>query len=208
MVRAPVRHVGWRGGLPECAEMVSAEGSGVNESVHSDSVHEPGGEHDRDSSGARSAATGHPKLAFLAQFLELHNIPHRFEGAVKALDDPFEATAHPTCRGVPLRIIGGWRMAVIPSVGRLDLRKARLAAGEITLRHATESEVRATFPDFDAASLPPIGPHYPSPDLLDWRLLQHKEISCHSGHAEHYLFLDPRTIVDVASPIVADICED
>jgi prolyl-tRNA editing enzyme YbaK/EbsC (Cys-tRNA(Pro) deacylase) len=188
--------------------MVSAEGSGVNESVHSDSVHEPGEEHDRDSSGARSAARGHPKLAFLAQFLELHDIPHRFEGAAKALDDQSEAAAHPTCRGVPLRIIGGWRMAVIPSVGRLDLRKARLAAGELTLRHATESEVRATFPDFDAASLPPIGPHYPSPELLDWRLLQHDEVSCHSGHAEHHLFLDPRTIVDVASPIVADICED
>jgi prolyl-tRNA editing enzyme YbaK/EbsC (Cys-tRNA(Pro) deacylase) len=181
----------------------------VNESVHSDSVHEPGGEHDRDSSRERGASTGHPKLAFLALFLELHDIPHRFGGAIGARDGPrSEAAAHPTCRGVPLRITGGWRMAVIPSVGRLHLAKARLATGEGTLRHATESEVRATFPEFDAASLPPIGPHYPSPELLDWRLLQHDEVSCHSGHDEHHLFLDPRAIVELASPIVADICED
>lgn len=181
----------------------------MNESVHSDSAHEPVEEHDRDSSGRRGVAAGNTKLAFLAHFLELHDIPHRFEEAVKALHAlRSEAAAHPTCRGVPLRIIGGWRMAVIPSVGRLDLRKARLAAGELTLRHATESEVRATFPEFAASALPPIGPHYPSPELLDWRLLQHDEVSCHSGHDEHHLLLDPRAIVEVASPIVADICED
>lgn len=166
----------------------------MSESVHSDSVQEARG--------------GHPELAFLSQFLELHDIPHRFEGAVKAGDVRSDAAAPPTCNGVPLRVTGGWRMAVIPSVARLDLGKARLAAGEHSLRQATESEVRATFPDFDVVSLPPIGPHYPTPELLDWRLLQHDEVSCHSGHAEHHLFLDPRAIVELASPTVADICED
>jgi prolyl-tRNA editing enzyme YbaK/EbsC (Cys-tRNA(Pro) deacylase) len=152
---------------------------------------------------AGGSARRFPRAAFLAQFFELHDVPHRF-GSHAA-----EGTAdHPTCSGVPLRVDGGWRMAVILSVGRLDLGKARVATGETTLRRPSPSEVRSIFPDLDAVSLPPIGPHYPAPELLDWRLLQHPEVSCHSGEPDHYVWLDPRAIVELAGPVVADICED
>jgi prolyl-tRNA editing enzyme YbaK/EbsC (Cys-tRNA(Pro) deacylase) len=99
-------------------------------------------------------------------------------------------------------------MAVIPSNRGLDLRKARMAAGEAVLRRATASEVTALFPEFEPETLPPIGPHYPAPELLDWRLLQHAEVRCVAGHRDHHVFIDPRAIVELANPTVADLCED
>jgi Ala-tRNA(Pro) deacylase len=143
----------------------------------------------------------------LSGFLDRHDIPFRMaeeeERTLAIAKRPANA-----CRAVLLRTDRGWRMAVIPAERRLDIAKAREALAEDRLRLATESETVNLFPEFEAGSLPPIGPHYSHPELFDLRLLDHDEVMLASGRSAERVLVDPRSIVSVGQPTVADVCED
>ena len=108
-----------------------------------------------------------------------------------------------------LRADGGYRVAVIPASERLDLRKVRDLLGEQRpLRLATEAEMRDDFPQFEVGAVPPIGPALPALEVLDRRLLDCDRIVCAGGDHRHSLKLDPRDVLVLANPHVADVCED
>jgi Ala-tRNA(Pro) deacylase len=155
--------------------------------------------------------TERPPHRALASYFETHDVAYRFVERQRRLggeDHDASAAEAPAngCRAVLLRTERGWRLAVIPSGERLDLGKTRMALREPRLRLASESESGALFPEFEPGRLPPIGPHYPHPDVLDERLLAHNEVLCEAGHAERRLAIDPHAIVDLAGPAVADVC--
>ena len=56
-------------------------------------------------------------------------------------------------------------------------------------------------------ALPPFGPLLPAPEVVDVRLLYHDRVVCAGGDHRHSLSLDPRELVRVAEPRVADVCE-
>jgi prolyl-tRNA editing enzyme YbaK/EbsC (Cys-tRNA(Pro) deacylase) len=152
--------------------------------------------------------SAHPRgVIVVTRFLEARDIPHRVVTRATSAGEP--GSEHPPnhSTGVALRVRGGWRMAMIPAHRRLDLARARLTLGDASLRFASEPEIAAIFPDFDLTLLPPIGPHYPDPELFDRSLLEHDEVSCETGHPGHHLLVDPRAIVEIARPRVADLCE-
>jgi Ala-tRNA(Pro) deacylase len=65
-----------------------------------------------------------------------------------------------------------YRLAVIPASERLDVRKVREALeGSGHLRLATEDEMSRDFSMFEVGALPPIGPLFPAPEVLDRRLM-------------------------------------
>jgi Ala-tRNA(Pro) deacylase len=98
----------------------------------------------------------------------------------------------------------GLRMAVLPADRRLDLDKARrLLGGTRHLRLATEDEIRASFPDFDAGALPPL---LPVPVVMDVQLLFRRAVLCAGGDHRHSIRLDPRELIRLAEPRVGDIC--
>lgn len=136
----------------------------------------------------------------LSGFLDRHDIPFRMAAEAEA--------AANAGRAVLLRTDRGWRMAVIPAERKLDIAKAREALAEDRLRLATESETAMLFPEFELGSLPPIGPHYAHPDLFDQRLLNHDEVLLASGRSAERVLVDPRSIVSVGQPTVADLCEE
>jgi Ala-tRNA(Pro) deacylase len=157
----------------------------------------------RNGDGMTSARRRSP----LTGFLDRHDIPFRAAGedgkSLTVAKGPANA-----CRAVLLRTDRGWRMAVIPAERKLDIMKAREALAEDRLRLATESETATLFPEFELGSLPPIGPHYAHPELFDQRLLDHAEVLLASGRSAERVLVDPRSIVSVGQPTVADLCED
>jgi Ala-tRNA(Pro) deacylase len=103
----------------------------------------------------------------------------------------------------------GFCAAVIPASERLDLEKARvLLAASGHLRLATEAEVAAEFPAFDAGALPPFSALLGTPEILDQRLLDHREIICSGGDHRHALRISPHEIKRLGQPLVADICAE
>jgi Ala-tRNA(Pro) deacylase len=161
--------------------------------------------------GPRLDRASHPPLT---SYLEAHDIAFRVVERRRrftpeaALAGGESAPAANACRAVLLRTEHGWRLAVIPSDHRLDLVKTRAALREPRLRLASESEGAALFPEFELGMLPPIGPHYPHPDVMDGRLLEHDEVLCEAGAPGQRLAIDPRAIVSLAGPAVADVCEE
>ena len=101
---------------------------------------------------------------------------------------------------------GGYREAVIPAVRRLDLTRARAALRATRhLRLATEEEIQASFPGYEVGALPPFGEALP--EVVDIRLLYRERIMCAAGDHRHGVRVDPRELLRVAEPRVADICE-
>jgi Ala-tRNA(Pro) deacylase len=117
--------------------------------------------------------------------------------------------ADDAAKTVALRDDRGYRLAVIPASDRLDLRKVRevLGNGE-HLRLATEDEMAADFDAFEVGALPPFGPMLPAPEIVDRRLVDHARVLCSGGDHRHSILVDPKEIVRLADPQVADICED
>lgn len=110
---------------------------------------------------------------------------------------------------IVLRSNGGYRLAVIPASERLDIRKAREVLDEgHPLRLATEAEIEVGFPQFETGAVPPLGPSLPSVEILDRRLLARDHIVCAGGDHRHSIRLDPRDVLVVTDPIVADVCEE
>jgi Ala-tRNA(Pro) deacylase len=102
----------------------------------------------------------------------------------------------------------GYRLAVIPASRRLDVSRARAAVnGSAQMRLATEDEMATAFPGFEVGALPPFGPLLPAPEIVDVRLVYHDEVLCGGGDHRHSVLLDPRDLLRVAEPRVADVCE-
>lgn len=103
---------------------------------------------------------------------------------------------------------GSYRLVVIPASRRLDLARLRqLTGGSPHLRLATEHQMERDFPDFEVGALPPLGPLLPAPEIVDVKLLYHDRVLCGAGDHRHAVSLDPRELLRVAEPQVADICE-
>ena len=109
-----------------------------------------------------------------------------------------------TVKTLVLHDRAGLRLAVLPADRRLDLDKARrLLEGTRHLRLATEREIVASFPDFDAGALPPL---LPIPVVVDVQLLFRQIVLCSGGDNRHSIRLDPRELIRLAEPRVGDIC--
>jgi Ala-tRNA(Pro) deacylase len=100
-----------------------------------------------------------------------------------------------------------YRLAVIPAPRRLDIERVGELLGEGDLRLASEAELEADFPLFEVGALPPLGPLLPAPEVVDVRLIYRDRIVCPGGDHRHSLALDPRELIRVTEPLVADICE-
>jgi Ala-tRNA(Pro) deacylase len=99
------------------------------------------------------------------------------------------------------------RLAVIPATKRLDVARARRALGASRhLRLATEQEAGQRFAGFAVGAVPPFAAEA-VPEVIDTRLLYHERVLCFAGDHRHSVLLDPRDLVRLAEPRVADICE-
>jgi prolyl-tRNA editing enzyme YbaK/EbsC (Cys-tRNA(Pro) deacylase) len=117
--------------------------------------------------------------------------------------------AEQTAKTVVLRTDAGYRFAVISASDRLDLHKAAAALGlsRHQLRFASEADMAADFPDYEAGSIPPIGPGTPT-ELIDLRLLDYGQVLCPAGDHEHSLLVDPVDVVRLTGARTLDLRQD
>jgi Ala-tRNA(Pro) deacylase len=144
--------------------------------------------------------------------LERHGVRYELvehEPTWSAAAEAHAAGADPdaTAKTVALHDRDGYRLAVVPASGRLDLRRAReLLGASQHLRLATEAELRRDFPSFELGALPPFGTS-PLPEIVDIRLLRHDRVICAAGEHTRSVLVDVLDLVRITEPRVADICE-
>jgi Ala-tRNA(Pro) deacylase len=150
------------------------------------------------------------------RYLAEHDVNHQVvEHDVRptAAADARAAGVEPddAAKTVVLRDGAGYRLVVIPASCHLDMRKLRelIGAGH-EVRLATEHEIADGFGgSFEVGALPPFGPLLDdAPEIVDRRLLDHDRVMCSGGDHRHGLMLDPREILRVCDPQVADVCLD
>src|SRR5436305_5230772 len=114
--------------------------------------------------------------------------------------------AEETAKTVVLHTSAGYRFAVIAASDRLNLHKAAAALGlsRDELRLASEADMAADFPAYDAGAIPPTGPDTPA-ELIDLRLLDYKHVLAPAGDHEHSLLVDPLDIVRITGARTADL---
>jgi Ala-tRNA(Pro) deacylase len=150
-----------------------------------------------------------PLTSWLAERGVAYDVVEHAE-AFAAVDEARAAGAEPrdAAKTLALHDRDGYRLAVIPATGRLDLdRTRRLLDASAHLRLATEEEMERDFPGFEVGALPPLGPDLPLAEVVDVRLLYRERLLCSAGDHRHSLAIDPRDLVRVVEPVVADICE-
>jgi Ala-tRNA(Pro) deacylase len=131
------------------------------------------------------------------------------EQTFSAREDARASGVSPTdeAKSVLLRIGHDYCIAVIPASEQLDLHKVRDIVGDAA-RLATEREMAHDYDQFDVGAIPPIGPMLSAREIVDRRLLDHDAIVGSGGDHRHSIRLDPNALVQVASPTLADICQD
>ena len=154
-----------------------------------------------------------PALQAVREFLEHRGVAHEVVEHHETLSARAEAQAagvdpHEAAKTLALRDHDAYRLAVVPASRRLDLNRARHALGASRhLRLATEPEMARDLSAYDVGALPPLGPQLPLVEVVDVRLLYHERILCAAGDHRHSLLIDPRDLLRVTEPRVADIVE-
>lgn len=149
-------------------------------------------------------------LETLTAFLDERGVRYELvshEPTFTASDDAAAAGIEPAAmiKTVALCDRESYLLAAIPASRTLDLERARAALRATShLRLASEDEIAAQFPQFEVGAIPPVGS--PVPEAVDVRLLYRDRVGCPAGDHEHTILLDPRDIVRLAEPRVADIC--
>lgn len=162
---------------------------------------------------ARAATAEVHGIAAVTAFLEREGVAHEVVEHRPAFSAAAEARASGAEPGDAAKTLvlhdrGGYRLAVIPALRRLDLQRVReLIGGTSHLRLATEPELERDFPMFDVGAMPPLGPMVPVPEILDVHLLYHERILCAGGDHRHSLRMDPRDLLRLCEPRVASLCE-
>ena len=82
-----------------------------------------------------------------------------------------------------------------------------LSAGGRGTSGGVPAEMERDFRNFEVGALPPFGPMLPVPEIVDIMLLYHDRVLCTAGDHRHAVSLDPRELLQMAEPQVADICE-
>jgi Ala-tRNA(Pro) deacylase len=149
----------------------------------------------------------------VTSFLESHGVgydvvEHRPTFSAAAEARAAGADPETAAKTLALHDRGGYRMAVVPATHRLDLHRARALLGATShLRLASEAELERDFPMFDVGAMPPLGAMMPMPEIVDVALIYHDRILCAGGDHTHSVRLDPRDLLRLCEPRVANLCE-
>lgn len=131
-----------------------------------------------------------------------HNVTYTAAAEARAT----KITADNFAKTVVLHADDGYRLAVIPASERLDMQKARRQFGEV--RMASEEEMQSDIKSFELGAIPPFGSLIDAPETIDQRLVNRDQIHCSGGDHRHSLIINPRELVRLTKPHVADLCQD
>jgi len=95
-------------------------------------------------------------------------------------------------------------VAVLPADHLVDLERFREACGARSVRLASEAELRPLYPDCELGAMPPFGPLYKQPVLVDRSLTTDPEILFNAGSHHEAIRMRYRDFEELVKPTVAD----
>jgi Ala-tRNA(Pro) deacylase len=95
-------------------------------------------------------------------------------------------------------------LAVLPADHLVDLERFRTACGASSVRLANESELQPLYSDCELGAMPPLGPLYRQPVMVDRSLTADPEIVFNAGSHREAIRMRYRDFEDLVKPKVAD----
>jgi Ala-tRNA(Pro) deacylase len=95
-------------------------------------------------------------------------------------------------------------LAVLPADHLVDLDRFREACGAGSVRLASEAELRPFYPDCEVGAMPPLGPLYKQPVVVDRSLTSDPEIVFNAGSHREAIRMRYRDFEELVKPTVAD----
>lgn len=95
-------------------------------------------------------------------------------------------------------------LAVLPADYLVDFNRFRVACGGNSVRLATEAELRPLYSDCEVGAMPPLGPLYKQPVLVDKSLASDPEIVFNAGSHHEAIRMRYRDFEELVQPTVAE----
>lgn len=95
-------------------------------------------------------------------------------------------------------------IAVLPADRLVDLDRFRDACGGRSVRLASEAELRPLYSDCEVGAMPPLGPLYEQPVVVDTSLTSDPEIVFNAGSHRDAIRMRYRDFEELVRPRVAD----
>lgn len=95
-------------------------------------------------------------------------------------------------------------LAVLPADYLVDLDRFRAVCGASSVRLASEAELRPLYSDCELGAMPPFGPLYKQPVLVDKSLTSDPEIVFNAGSHREAIRMRYRDFEELVKPTVAE----
>jgi Ala-tRNA(Pro) deacylase len=118
-----------------------------------------------------------------------HILPHYRTGSSLETARVAHISAHQLAKAVLLEDDAGYLMAVLPASERVHLGMLREQLGR-AVGLATEREVMEVFKDCDMGAIPPLGPAYGVPMIVDEELTREPELYFEGGSHVDLVHMD------------------
>jgi Ala-tRNA(Pro) deacylase len=107
-------------------------------------------------------------------------------------------------KAVVCMIDGRPTLVVLPADHLVDLERLRTACGATSVRLANEDELRPLYSDCELGAMPPLGPLYEQPVLVDKSLTTDPEILFNAGSHREAIRMRYQDFEDLVKPTVAE----
>jgi Ala-tRNA(Pro) deacylase len=95
-------------------------------------------------------------------------------------------------------------LAVLPADYVVDLERFRAACGASSVRLASEAELRPLYSDCELGAMPPFGPLYKQPVMVDKSLTSDPEILFNAGSHREAIRMRYQDFEELVKPTVAE----
>jgi Ala-tRNA(Pro) deacylase len=95
-------------------------------------------------------------------------------------------------------------LAVLPADYLVDLDRFRTVCGGNSVRLATEAELKPLYSDCELGAMPPFGPLYEQPVMVDRSLTSDPEIVFNAGSHHEAIRMRYRDFEDLVKPLIAE----
>jgi Ala-tRNA(Pro) deacylase len=147
--------------------------------------------------------------ASIANYLKEHGVPFSIvEHAIAYTAQEEAAAAHVPGRewakAVVCIVDDRPVLALVSADRTVDLDRLRSACGAKVARLALEDELKSLYPDCELGAMPPFGPLYEQPVLVDRNLKSDPEIVFNGGSHRDAIRMRYRDFEDLVKPTVAE----
>ena len=108
-------------------------------------------------------------------------------------------------KSVLIKTDGGLRLAVLPAIYLIDLKKLKAALRAKTVAIAKESDIKTAFPDVEVGAMSPFGNLYGVPVIVDRGLEGSEHIAFNGGSHQETVKCTFKDFASAAKPQLAQI---